>query len=151
MKCVATTKFNKQCTKTACKDSDKCHIHKVKVLDNNVMYKKELSVLHKRVMEYSSKNSELIKKYDEINDELEILKKQMELIEYCDFLKQKLIDIGGGNRPFREILTSKKYANQVEELLNVSHRKARAYYFDIVDRRNKLCHPYTMDRVFKLL
>ncbi|GMF33830.1 unnamed protein product [Phytophthora lilii] len=127
-KCQATTKSDTTCSRGAlksgyCKQHDKDY--KIQ------MYKKELAKMHKRV-----------RRYLEISNDLH--KKLMD-IQRMDYIKSELIKLAGSGIPFRAIITNPHFKDEIESLFDMSMAEARDEYDRLLERRNLLVHPHTID------
>jgi hypothetical protein len=126
--CKATTKQREQCTRPATQKSGYCKQHcKDHLIE---MYRKELKKMHERVRKYCTITNNL--------------NNQLKDIQYLDWLKANLMDIGGGNRSFRSIIKDPYHADQVEQLFEKPYPETLTIYNDLLERRNKIVHRYTL-------
>jgi hypothetical protein len=91
----------------------------------------------------------IINKHEETQKLLDEAQSKLEIIRYVDELRQGLFDIGGTNQSLKNIIVNPRNRKRIEDLFKVSYKKSRTYFFDLVDQRNKLCHPYTMSHIFQ--
>ncbi|GMF31665.1 unnamed protein product [Phytophthora lilii] len=95
------------------------------------MYRKELARMHQRV-----------RRYLEISNDLN--QKLMD-IKRLDYIKSRLIMIGGPHMPFRAVLSNPCFKDEVESLFDMDMDKVQDEYDALLARRNELVHPYTLD------
>lgn len=126
--CKYITKKQTQCTREA-KKGDYCTQH------HNIiqiqMYKKELSIIHK-------KNRILAEK----NKELQIYKRQINTINEFDLIKHQLIQINPYMK-FKYLIADRRYQSRLEDVFNVPFDEIEKKYRKLLYERNDLCHPYT--------
>ena len=126
--CMATKKDNKPCTRSSHKGGYcKQHGQTEKI----AMFKKELAKLHDRVKFYCQK----AKTFHE----------QIELIQKLDWIKYKLIKIGGPNRAFKYTVLDYRLKDELEDLFDAPFSEISQIYQSMLERRNLICHKYTSE------
>jgi len=129
--CQATTRSNEQCSRNALK-SGYCFQHDKDA--QILMFKKELARMHHRVRRYTQISNDLNSKILDI--------------QKLDFIKAELARIGGSNKPYRGIIDNQCYRTELESLFDIPFRNIPQAYDELLKRRNKLVHPYSVDDHF---
>lgn len=94
------------------------------------MYKHELELAHERIREHMEKIGELTTM---IND-----------VQRVDYLKYRLMQIGGYDRAFRYIVSDLRYKGELEQLFDLPFDEILQAYLSMLNRRNRIVHKWTM-------
>ncbi|KAE8908454.1 hypothetical protein PF003_g7507 [Phytophthora fragariae] len=92
--------------------------------------KQELQVAHDRIRSHLEKISELTTM---IND-----------VQRVDYIKYRLMQIGGHDRAFRYIVSDLRYKGELEQLFDLPFDEILQAYLSMLDRRNRIVHKWTM-------
>lgn len=131
-KCKSITNAGKRCSRPS-RGSGYCFQHDI--IAQNRMLKHELKVMHERVRSYSSK----------LSDANHILN----VIDEVDRIKTAIIEIDP-NSKVRDTITNRKYRPIVESIFKLPHYECLSRYFELLDERNRHCHPHSMKRFFRM-
>jgi hypothetical protein len=126
--CKAMTQHDKPCSRSALKSGYCAQHDKDQKLQ---MYRKELAKMHQRVRRYLEISNDLNSKILDI--------------QQVDYFKSELIKIGGNSTPFRAIIDNPFYKDRVEDLFDLTIDNCPDAYNEMLNRRNKLVHPHTID------
>ena len=94
----------------------------------NAMLRKELSILHNKLRDYSKQLSEA--------------REQLDLINRVDLMKSQIAAIGG-DRYLVKTLQDRTLKDQIEAIVGCDFIHARKKFRHLLEQRNALCHPYT--------
>jgi hypothetical protein len=100
-----------------------------KLRNQTIAYKKELSVLHARVRTY--------------HDLSKTLDSTFKMIDDLDYIKHRLIHIGGSRQSLKNIIRNPSYKYQLEELFACPFDDIPDKFYQLLNERNKICHRYT--------
>ncbi|KAE8994605.1 hypothetical protein PF005_g17538 [Phytophthora fragariae] len=94
------------------------------------LYKAELKVAHERIRTNLEKIEELTTM---IND-----------VQRVDYIKYRLMQIGGHDRAFRYIVSDVRYKGELEQLFDLPFDEILQAYMSMLNRRNRIVHKWTM-------
>jgi hypothetical protein len=149
MRCQEIAKTTgKQCKRPPTSDG-RCFMHQPNQSERDRMYKKELAKLHDRVRSYSNKSSILSAEKDALEQQLKEATAKLELIKSFDKIKHQVLALDRSEKSCARIVQDIRHRRQLEEMFGCPFKKVKSRFFDMMDERNHICHPYTMDHIFK--
>ncbi|KAE8967963.1 hypothetical protein PR001_g27936 [Phytophthora rubi] len=65
-------------------------------------------------------------------------------VQRVDYIKYRLMQIGGHDRAFRYIVSDLRYKGELEQLFDLPFDEILQAYLSMLDRRNRIVHKWTM-------